>query len=470
MEHSIYQKEIFKEINSGTDNLAIIARAGCAKTFSIIEGLKYVPKGKTVLCTAFNKAIADELKKRAPTYVDCQTFHSTGFRAIKNKFGAVEVDEYKTRGILEKILEVKYYECIPELLRTISLCKGSLKDSPDEVMNIVNKYSIDFYPMEEEYFVKKVIGTLGICKQNKSTIDYDDMTWYPFVYNMYIGKWDYIFVDEFQDLNNAQIYITKLASKQNSRLFFFGDPRQRIFSFTGANAESIEDTFEKLSVKRLPLPMTYRCPKSIVKLANEIVPDFICPDDAIEGSIKFINYNQILENIRPGSYFLSRYNAPLIKYCMMFIKHNKPANIQGKDIGTNLISFIKKSRSKTIIDLGKYLLKWKEKETKRLSDLNKPIDDVLDKFECLNNLIEESETLTQLKQLINKMFVEINSDDVIICSTIHRIKGKQAKDVFILRNTLNKGSSEEEDNIYYVGITRASENLFFIDKNIEVNV
>lgn len=465
MQYSKYQKEIFREVAYGNGNLVIMARAGVGKSATIIESLKFTQKNKTILCTAFNKSIAEELKQKTPAYVDCQTFHSTGFKAIKNKFPSIMLDEYKVNGILEKILEMKYHSCIPELKRTISLAKLSLENSPDQILDIIDKFGVDYQPMELDYFINKVIATLGICKQNKTTIDFDDMVWYPFVYDMYIGKWDYIFVDEFQDLNHAQLNMVKLGMKANTRVIMAGDPRQSCYSFAAVKIDVIENFHQKIDAKMMPLPLTYRCPKSVVNLAKEIVPDYECPETAIEGNIQNIKVNDLLTHIKPGSYFLSRYNAPLVRYCMMFIKHNIPANIQGRDIGNNLLGFVNKFKSKNITTFLNKMKSWKDREIQRLTQQNRSIAEVVDRYECFVNLCEEVDSITQLKKLIQQMFIDVQSSDIVTLSTIHRIKGKQSKNVFVLADTLNKGGGQEEDNLYYIAITRSSENLYFVVKD-----
>src|ERR1700722_4365483 len=92
---SQYQKDIFIDLSKGIGHTLIIARAGASKTSVIVEGSRYIPKGKKTLFCAFNKHIQEELKQRLPSYVECSTLHSLGFRAIKQRFGNVEVDNNK---------------------------------------------------------------------------------------------------------------------------------------------------------------------------------------------------------------------------------------------------------------------------------------------------------------------------------------------------------------------------------------
>src|SRR5271157_3304842 len=102
---SAYQKDIFRDIAQGTGHTVVVARAGSGKTSTIVEGFKYLPKGKKTLMVAFNKSIAEELKQRAPSYVDVMTLHSLGFRAIKQSFGAdVVLDNDKAHVLVSTLI------------------------------------------------------------------------------------------------------------------------------------------------------------------------------------------------------------------------------------------------------------------------------------------------------------------------------------------------------------------------------
>src|SRR5208283_5161428 len=121
------QKNIFKDIAQGLGHTVVIARAGSGKTSTIVEGFKYLPKGKKTLMVAFNKAIADELKERAPSYIDVMTLHSLGFRAIKQTFGAdVVLDNFKCSAIVGTIIgeDRDLWEVNQSICKCVSLCKG----------------------------------------------------------------------------------------------------------------------------------------------------------------------------------------------------------------------------------------------------------------------------------------------------------------------------------------------------------
>jgi len=101
---SNYQRQIFSDVATGTGNTIIIARAGSAKSSSIIESCKYIPNGKKAIFIAFNKSTQEELKNKLPSYTEALTTHSLGFRTTKSIFPNIEIYKDKTRDIIESIL------------------------------------------------------------------------------------------------------------------------------------------------------------------------------------------------------------------------------------------------------------------------------------------------------------------------------------------------------------------------------
>ena len=71
----------------------------------MVQALKLMDSRKSILFLAFNKSIAEELKTRAPSYVNCMTMNSLGHRAVMKQFGRLELDAKKTSQILEGMIE-----------------------------------------------------------------------------------------------------------------------------------------------------------------------------------------------------------------------------------------------------------------------------------------------------------------------------------------------------------------------------
>ncbi len=464
---SKYQKDIFKDIHSGQGHTVVIARAGSGKTSTIVEGFKYLPKGKKTLMVAFNKAIAEELKQRAPSYVDVMTLHSLGFRAIKQSFGAdVILENDKTHMLISTLIgdSREMWEVNQSIAKCVSLCKGFLVDTSSKIGDLIDKFGIEIFEYSREKFIELVIKTLSLCKAKKNVVDFDDMIWFPFVYRLNVGKFDVVFVDEAQDLNQAQIAMVLSACKVDGRIIAVGDPAQSIYQFRGADSEAIPNFINKLGAKTLPLSVTYRCPKKVVKLAQDIVPDIEAAEDAKEGVVEEVPAEQILKLVRPGDFVLSRTNAPLIKHCMALLRAGVPANIQGRDVGANLNYFIKKSKAKTIDAFIEYVNSWRELEVKRLLSEKKDTMVAIDKAECLLNLCEGTLTIKDLKETIDRLFNDVDDAAKVIFSTTHKAKGLERNRVYVLANTYRPGQGGEEANLWYVAVTRSKSELYLVKK------
>lgn len=470
---SEFQKEIFKNIKTDNGHLIVEALAGSGKTSTLVESFKHVPSGKKILATAFNKIIQKELRERSGSYVDCYTFHSLGFSAVKKRFGNVKLDESKCFNIVKDLVPSNTdYDLIKNITDTVTHAKNALIDTPSKISDLIFKFGIDCCEMSIKDFTAIVAQTLRKCKEQTSVIDFNDMCWFPFVYNLNVGQYDYVYVDEFQDLNKSQLVMAKKACKQDAKLIFFGDPYQAIYSWLGADNSIIEDIKKIPTTKILTLPISYRCPKKVIDLCKSWTKNISCPDDKIDGEINKISLNELFTKVKPGCFILSRTNAPLIKICMSLIKLNIKANIKGRDVGKQLGYLIKKSKKKKIPAFLTWLESWKKKEVEVLESKKFNTDNVLDCYECLCNLAEESSSVDDLLNKCEELFNDDDQKNIVMLSSVHRAKGLETDDVFLLRWTFRVwldnlslvNSPNEEANIAYVGASRAKQRLFLVNK------
>ncbi len=101
---SIYQQKIFDFVQHGTGNAVVRARAGSAKTTTMVAAMKLIPRTERCLFIAFNKSIVEELSKKLEGYTNCtvKTVHSLGFSVVAaNLEHTPKVDEYKYRNHLK---------------------------------------------------------------------------------------------------------------------------------------------------------------------------------------------------------------------------------------------------------------------------------------------------------------------------------------------------------------------------------
>lgn len=470
---SEYQKDIFRNIANGVGHTIVEARAGSSKTTSIIESFKYIPKGKKTLALAFNKIIQEELKSRAPSYIEVLTFHSIGFRAIKQRFGNVELNEYKIQNLIQEHLGDTDRDLVEAISNTIAYIKYSLEDSPKQIEEIINKFSIDICDTDINKFISMVISILALDKAQTNVIDFNDMCYFPFVYNLPLGQYDYVFVDESQDLNKSQLVMAKKACKNtNGRIIMVLDSYQALYSWRSADVSILESLKKEPDTKILLLPISYRCPKKVIELVKPWVSDITYPETAIDGEIKDISLNELYSIAKPGCFILSRTNAPMIKICMTFIRNGIRANIRGKDIGKQLNFLIKKSKKKQIKAFLTWLESWKDEEIEKLREKNINPENILDRYECLINICDECSSLSEVTSKINELFNDCNESNMIILSSVHRAKGLERDDVYLLKwtfrawfdNTHLLDKKNEEANIAYVACTRARNKLFIVNK------
>jgi DNA helicase-2/ATP-dependent DNA helicase PcrA len=459
---SDYQKAIFNNIENGIGNTQVDALAGTGKTSTLVEGFYYVPKGLSTLFVAFNKSIQVELESRAPEGTTVKTLHGLGYTAVRRAFPRItQPDQNKLRNfVIAEVGDDNNYEMRTMIEKCVSLSKGYLAEEATAIDEIMDRHDVDTGEMCREQFILIVRKVMNACKMCTSSIDFDDMIWFPNIHNLKLDQFDRVFIDEAQDLNPAQINLGLNAT--NGRILSCGDQFQSIYGWRGADSNAINNIVNRLSSKRLPLSMTYRCAKSIVALAKTLVPEIECPSSAEDGLVADIGIKQLVDMVKPGDFVLSRTNAPLLKWCLYLLKNHISANIQGRDVGANLISLIKKSHKSDVDGFLDWLHEYAEIEINRMQKRERDSSIISDKVECMEVLCEGMRTLAEVKNNIVKLFSDGDDKSRVIFSTTHKAKGLERDRVFMLRDTYRPSKSQEEANLTYVAYTRAKKELYLV--------
>lgn len=115
---------------------------------------------------------------------------------------------------------------------------------------------------------------------NKSFLDFNDLIIrsasllknHKDIARKFREKYQYILVDEFQDVNNLQVELVKLLLTEQTQLFCVGDDWQSIYGFRGSSVSYIID-FEKHfpESKIIKLNLNYRSTQNIVGASNEVI-------------------------------------------------------------------------------------------------------------------------------------------------------------------------------------------------------
>ena len=467
MNRTKQQQAILDCIENTDDHLIISAGAGTGKTTTIVEAAQSIGNVKAAFL-AFNKSIATELNNKLPDGVEAKTFHAFGFAAIRSAGIKTKVNNYKLNNIIKELLGDDYY--FAPLKKLISLVKGSLIEGTDvkSINQLIDKYNINFGSDREEVIgIRAIPAILTLCKTQTHHIDFDDMIWMPLVNDYPLPQYDVLFVDEAQDFNESQrVLISKCVN--GGRCIIVGDENQAIYGFRGADSQSIDMFRQRLEtgtrkISEFPLSISWRCPNAVVKEANRYVKSLQAADNAIDGSV-VVDAPFFPQK---GDIVLCRYNAPLISAFYDLISQGKSAYILGRDMTKGLITAVQKiSKNNNMgVDEFKNLFSQDFKYNySRLMSINKENQAMAleDKKDCIMIFVEKATTVGGIIEEIKKVFDGKDHGDIML-STVHKAKGLEADNVYILATERmpHPLGNNEENNICYVAITRAKKNLFY---------
>lgn len=501
---STQQRDICDWFKSGTGNLFVRARAGTGKTTTIIRAIDYAPEENILLC-AFNKRIQEELERRLSNpHATAQTLHSVGFQYIRENWGRVRVAD---RNVRADTIAAAVCGGLPEYLKRMvaRLVVRTREITPlaTDLATIIDlMIEFDLMPETWSEFSPAAIARLALkgmefaaAECPATGIDYPDMIFLPLRNNWLHPTHDMVVGDEAQDMSAAQLETMRRIC--NGRLVLVGDDRQGIYRFRGADAGSLDRLKHELGGTELGLNTTYRCPRLVVERANAYVPDYFAAPSAPAGIVETIySIDDLAQSALPGDFILSRKNAPLMGIALRLLREGIPARVQGKDVGAGLLSLVRRLATKHAADsLPAFLEKlrgWEDKQVTRLRAMGKEdrIDAIYDKGDTLRALAQDAKSVGDLVARITSLFADSSNKAQVVCSTVHKAKGLEARRVFILKATLHPklpcqcghyhgakacgrcgchvfaphaGRRLEEDNIAYVAITRAQENLTYVD-------
>jgi superfamily I DNA/RNA helicase len=496
---SKYQTIIFDAIRKGVNNIVINAVAGAGKTTTIVNALSLL-EDKEVLFIAFNKDIVSALKEKIGNKKNVKifTYHSLGYHMLKRVFKdtnyKIEIDEYKYRVYLKKNIQnltlnnpyalgkVKMVTYINNISALVDYARFNLCQSTKEISDIAKKYGVTLILDEAEVTEK----LLQWGKTNLDTIDYADMVWLPYELNLEHPslKFDWVMIDEAQDSSLMQQELYKKCLARGAKFCAIGDKQQCINSWCGADPEAFDKFLEAPNTISLDLPISYRCPKSVIKLAQSLVPKIQATDDAIEGSVV---YDENIYTPMPGDMVLCRNTAPLVELYMSYLRTNNKAYIVGKDIGTNLIDMIENTKQeylgKSFVTDGVFarlyerlfeergVMITKNGLDEKDATFSEPVMRLYDSIQSLEVLSEGLNRSSELIEKIKAIFIDNDKRDGIRLSTIHKAKGLEADNVYILCPSLmpsrlakEKWEIDAEFNLIYVAYTRAKKKLAFMDE------
>lgn len=484
------QQDFFNFVTEGSGSCVLEAVAGAGKSTTLVHALGLM-KGD-VFFGAYNKAIAEELKARAPQRrgLEVATFHSVGFRYWRRVAQNVKIDGDKCRRIFREASErhPQYKPLESATLQLVSLGKqsglGAIAPADAHAWaQLVDHYDIEC-PVDPKTNsdTTELVIKLANCLLKKSVeadmdvIDFDDMIYAPLRHNARVWEHDWVLVDEAQDLNRTRRALALRMLKRGGRLVAVGDPHQAIYGFTGADADSLELTGRAVNAVTMPLTVTYRCPKAVVKHAQQWVSHIQAHESAPEGTVRTAELKDLAKTTEPGDAVLCRFTAPLIEHVYAFIAAGIPARVEGREIGEGLKALATRWKTDSLTQLSGYLDAYLESECAKLRAKEKESKAAAleDKVTCLRVLIgrvrdaDRTATIDTLCAEISTLFGPADERrPAVTFSTIHKAKGREWRRVVWLvtgpspwaRKAWEQG---QEVNLQYVAATRAKSELVLV--------
>lgn len=497
-EPSQYQKAIFDYIQHEKGNLVVEAAAGSGKTYTLVKALSLIPQDKRVLMTAFNKDIVKELTKKVKEFpnVEVRTLHGLGMILTTRGLGigGMKPEGYKytqliynhwqdlTKTNINKLSRNARKSFVENTKKLVDFGRFYLATTRSEMIELMTKYDIPCVADEVDVALK----VMAIGGKNLDSIDYTDMIWMPHIYDLHLQEceYDFIMVDECQDLNVAERNLVLRCLKEGGRLIAVGDSNQCIYGFSGSDPDSFKAIQSIPNTVSMPLSISYRCPESVVKFAQNLVPSIEAKQGAEEGVILDC---VSLDDVHDGDMVLCRNNAPLLQVYCKLLEQGKRAYIRGSDVGKNLQNIVigthkdylhtNLKRDGVFIRLYEDLFNSRKAIMERYgisqedAMKHETIQAKLDMIRALEVLGADLTTTEELTKKIEDIFPKNDKGEGIMLSTVHKAKGLEADNVFIAcaslmpsKSALDEWQVQQERNLMYVAYTRAKKVLGFLNE------
>ncbi len=421
---SLTQLEIIKD--NETKHIAVVAGPGSGKTRVLVHKLASLllmedVKHEQLLMVTFSRAAATEFKKRlislignAAHYIEIKTFHSYCFDLL-GRVGSLEKSDTILKTTIEKI-----------------------KNGEVEANRITKTVLV---------------------------------------------------IDEAQDINADEFALINTLMEQNEemRVIAVGDDDQNIYEFRGASSKYLEHFMEDMKATKHELIENYRSKSNLVEFTNGFVKKInhrlketlITAKQLDNGNIKLVRYQtgnlisplvqEILSAELAGTTcVLTKTNDEALQITGLLLKNGLQAKLIQSNDGFNLQNLLEIRFLLDEINMGDDVKVISEEVWANAKNELKKRFQQSSKFEVCNNLVKQFEESNSRKKYKSDLEVFVRESkledfynengETIFVSTIHKAKGKEFDNVFIMLDNFNPTSDEAKRQLY-VAMTRAKCNL-----------
>jgi len=241
-----------------------------------VSDKSYPTKGKEKQFKKANKLLVKTFESQTK---DTALFNLALERIIKNRLPSNY--HFSTALSFEEEFN-SYHKEVKDFLRQVSRVVDMIKVENSSTQAILSESQKDQHERVRGFYrlaIPIIEGYISYCT-NKSYLDFNDMIIKTIslfknreeIAEKFQKKYEYILVDEFQDVNNLQVELIKLLLTNQTQLFCVGDDWQSIYGFRGSNVDYIVN-FNKYfrNAQTIKLSMNYRSTQHIVGASNEVI-------------------------------------------------------------------------------------------------------------------------------------------------------------------------------------------------------
>ncbi|MBP5159764.1 MAG: ATP-dependent helicase, partial [Lachnospiraceae bacterium] len=269
--------------------MMVLAGPGSGKTFVIVNRIENLIKNcgaepEKILVITFTRAAATQMRERFEARcgkslaVNFGTFHAVFFKILRYAYN------YKASSILA---DEEKFALVDDIVKGLSPDRNEDSDLVRDVSSEIGKIKCDGIDVEHYFSVnlkedefRKVYSEYNRRVRAMGKIDFDDMVLYcrdllaarKDILEFWQSRYEYILIDEFQDINRLQYETIKLIAGERDNLFIVGDDDQSIYHFRGASP-SFMLNFEREheGCKRVVLDRNYRSGSRILGAASKLI-------------------------------------------------------------------------------------------------------------------------------------------------------------------------------------------------------
>ena len=459
-----FTKEQLKFIkHKSSDSVILTATAGSGKTSSATGRLVWLleqgVKPSKIIFFSFTNDAVNELKSRIKNpKVNITTIHSFCMTALgkSRKFKKIADFHHFINWYKGKCAPGPKARVDEKILFKRRLAR--LEEQPEYFSSQISKYKMllqdNVKSRLPDYYIEycKFLKTTGSRDFTDMLVETyrlsDSKYWDDEVYK----KYDYVFVDEYQDTSALQM---KILLKMKAKTYhLIGDRNQSIYSFTGSNCLMIEKLLkEERQTVEYSLSMNFRSDTNIVEHSNNYSSLKAVANSKDEGSVnlRLIEEKELLGMIKEKDVvMLVRTNAVIRKLEEKFLLDKIPMryhNIFSEDE----LNIIRTKKGVT-------------------PQLNRKLKRILPKFGKASELIS---------------FIDEHAEKKTFITTIHKSKGREFPTCVVINSlsphvidynglelddkelknlSFDPGNPDDEEakNVHYVAITRPKNELYFM--------